>query len=113
MENGKRYFWLRLMADFFSQPRIKKLRRIAGGDTYTVIYLKLQLLSLQTDGVLFFEGIEESFAEELALTLDEDPENVAVTLRFLEAQQMLIQREDGWIYSTRGTGADRNGRRFC
>lgn len=95
MENGKRYFWLRLMADFFSQPRIKKLRRIAGGDTYTVIYLKLQLLSLQTDGVLFFEGIEESFAEELALTLDEDPENVAVTLRFLEAQQMLIQREDG------------------
>lgn len=57
--------------------------------------MKLQLLSLQTDGVLFFEGIEESFAEELALTLDEDPENVAVTLRFLEAQQMLIQREDG------------------
>lgn len=95
MENGKRYYWLRLMADFFSQPRIKKLRRIAGGDTYTVIYLKLQLLSLRTDGVLFFEGIEESFAEELALTLDEDPENVAVTLRFLEAQQMLVQRDDG------------------
>lgn len=95
MENGKRYYWLRLMADFFSQPRIKKLRRIAGGDTYTVIYLKLQLLSLRTDGVLFFEGIEESFAEELALTLDEDPENVSVTLRFLEAQQMLVQRDDG------------------
>ena len=92
---GKRYYWLRLMADFFSQPRIKKLRRIAGGDTYTVIYLKLQLLSLRTDGVLFFEGIEESFAEELALTLDEDPDNVAVTLRFLESQQMLIQGKDG------------------
>ena len=44
---NKRYYWLKLKDDFFRQPKIKKLRQIAGGDTYTVIYLKLQLLSLQ------------------------------------------------------------------
>jgi hypothetical protein len=30
---NKRYYWLRLKEDFFSQPYIKKLRKIAGGDT--------------------------------------------------------------------------------
>lgn len=87
----KRYYWLKLMSDFFGQPRIKKLRRIAGGDTYTIIYLKLQLLSLKTGAILSFEGIERTFSEELALTIDEDPENVDVTLKFLMSQGMLDQ----------------------
>ena len=91
----KRYYWLKLMADFFSQPRIKKLRRIAGGDTYTLIYLKLQLLSLRSNGVLRFEGIEDDFAEELALTIDEDPENVRVTIAFLQAQELMQGKGDG------------------
>ena len=91
MKENKRYYWLKLMADFFNQPRIKKLRKIAGGDTYTIIYLKMQLLSLKTDAILSFEGIENTFAEELALTMDEDPENVKVSLKFLEAQGMIEQ----------------------
>ena len=44
--NGKRYFWLKLDRHFFNNARIKKLRRLAGGDTYTIIYLKLLLLSI-------------------------------------------------------------------
>ena len=58
---SKRYYWLKLQKDFFTQPKIKKLRKIAGGDTYTIIYLKMQLLSLNNGGKLFFEGIEENF----------------------------------------------------
>ena len=42
----KRYFWLKLFEDFFSSKRIKKLRSLAGGDTYTIIYLKMQLKAL-------------------------------------------------------------------
>lgn len=91
----KRYYWLKLMADFFNQPRIKKLRRIAGGDTYTLIYLKLQLLSLRSDGVLRFEGIEDDFADELALTIDEEAENVRVTIAFLQAQGLMQGQGDG------------------
>lgn len=56
---------------------------MAGGDTYTIIYLKMQLLSLRTDGVLQWTGLEESFADELALDLDETPEDVEVTLLYL------------------------------
>ena len=62
---------------------MKKLRRIAGGDTYTIIYLKLQLLSLKDEGLLFYEGIEPTFYEEMALALDEDAENVENTIETL------------------------------
>ena len=65
----KKYYWLKLKNDFFRQKEIKKLRQIAGGDTYVIIYLKMQLLSLQNNGRLFFEGYEDTFANELALEL--------------------------------------------
>ena len=81
----RRYYWLKLQEDFFSSLRIKKLRKIAGGDTYTIIYLKMQLLSIRNGGILKYTGIESSFAEELALDLDEEVENVTVTLQYLLA----------------------------
>jgi len=84
MAEQKRLYWLKLKTDFFTSKEMKKLRKIAGGDTYTIIYLKLQLLSLQDGGTLYFDGVEESFAEELALILDEEPDNVKATLLFLE-----------------------------
>lgn len=86
---GKRYYWLKLPEDFFRQKPVKKLRKIAGGDTYTIIYLKMLLVSLKNDGKLFFDGVEENFCEELALELDEQEENVRVTVQFLMSQGLL------------------------
>ena len=83
MADAKRYYWLRLYDDFFGSKRIKKLRKMAGGDTYTIIYLKMQLVAMKTDGVLSWTGLEDSFAEELALDLDEEPDDVRVTLSYL------------------------------
>ena len=91
---AKRFYWLKLPDDFFRQKPIKKLRKIAGGDTYTVIYLKMLLLSIKQNGKLFFEGVEENFCEELALDLDEEVENVEVTVRFLLAQGLLKLMEE-------------------
>jgi predicted phage replisome organizer len=94
----RKYYWLKLKNDFFNQPRIKKLRRLAGGDTYTIIYLKMQLLSLENEGVLFFEGIEDDFIEELALTIDEDTENVRFTVMYLVNQGLLEEvRKDEYL----------------
>lgn len=80
---NKRYYWLQLSEGFFRDKKIKKLRKIAGGDTYTIIYLKLMLATMNTNGVLTYEGVEDSLAEEVALELDEDEENVQVTLNYL------------------------------
>ncbi len=86
---AKRYYWLKLKADWFSDKRIKKLRSIAGGDTHTNIYLKMMLLSLKDEGKLYFEGVEDNFASEIALALDEDAENVKLTLTFLHRHGLI------------------------
>lgn len=90
---SKKYYWLKLKTNWFSDKRIKKLRSIAGGDTYVVIYLKMMLLSLKDEGKLYFDGVEENFASELALELDEDAENVKVTLSFLQKNGLMELRE--------------------
>ncbi len=93
----KRYYWLKLKDDFFSDPRIKKLRRIARGDTYTVILLKLMLLTVKSDGLLVYEGIESTLALELALKMDEDDKNVEATLIYMQ-NMGLIQEVDDQTY---------------
>lgn len=90
-KTNKKYFWFKLKEDFFRNKKIKKLRRIAGGDTYTIIYLKMQLLSLKDGGNLYFEDVEETFAEEIALEIDEDVDNVKVTLMFLLKNGLIEQ----------------------
>lgn len=90
MEN-KRYFWLKLKKDFFSDNnKIKKLRKLAGGDTYTIIYLKMMLSTLESGGVITYEGIEPTLAEEIALSIDEEPDNVSVTVNFLLTYGLMI-----------------------
>ena len=96
--NNKKYYWLKLDRHFFGNARIKKLRRLAGGDTYTIIYLKLMLLSIEFDGLLVFEGIEETFEKEMALKLEEDEENVSITINYLKYQGLLEEKgEDGFL----------------
>ena len=95
---AKRYYWLKLHDDFFDTLRIKKLRRAQGGDTFALIYLKLLLKAIKTDGVLTFNGIEEELADELALDLGEEAENVRATLAFLESSGLMKRRRYGSAY---------------
>jgi len=89
-EKAKRYYWLKLPEDWFRQKSIKRLRQIAGGDTYTIIYLKMMLQSLKTGGKLFFDGYEDTFSDEIALDIDEDPANVKVTVNYLTNAGLLV-----------------------
>ena len=82
-KSTKRYYWIKLKQDFFGQKEIKKLRKLPGGDTLTIIFLKLQLLSLDNNGIIYFDGIENSFEEEIALEIDEEPDNVRFTISYL------------------------------
>ena len=100
MADTKKYYWLKLKNDFFTSKEMKKLRKIAGGDTYTIIYLKLQLLSLQDAGVLYFDGIEDSLAEELSLVIDEEPDNIQATLLFLNKCGLIETRNEHEILLT-------------
>ena len=98
MGENKKYFWLKLYNDFFSSKRIKRLRSLAGGDTYTIIYLKMQLKALKDDGYLYFDGVMDEFAEELALDIDENPDDVRVTIQYLLRVGLMESSEDGKEY---------------
>lgn len=112
MAEKKRYYWLKLQHDFFQSKRIKKLRKLAGGDTYTIIYLKMQLKAIMNDGVLTYTGIEPTFAEELALDIDEEPDNVLVTANYLLSCG-LMETVDGsdylLPYAIENTGSETSG----
>lgn len=85
----RRLYWLKLKESFFTDKAMKKLRRMAGGDTYTVIYLKMLLLGLKNNGRIYYDGVEDTFHEEIALELDEEPENVQFCMLFLEKNGLL------------------------
>jgi len=94
MSHNKKYYWLKLMKDFFIQAKIKKLRKLAGGDTYVIIYLKMMLLSINSDGIVVFESIEPTLEEELALVLDEDVDHVKFLIAFLVANNLIEQKSE-------------------
>ncbi|MGE5436583.1 MAG: phage replisome organizer N-terminal domain-containing protein, partial [Syntrophothermus sp.] len=87
----KTYYFLKLPSGFFKDRPLKKLRRMAGGAVYTIIYQKLLLLSLENEGKLFFEEIEETFEEEMALELDETIEDIQMTLIYLQKNNLIQQ----------------------
>lgn len=94
----KQYHWLRFYDDFFQDKRIKKLRQISGGDKFVVIYMQMLMKAINTNGLLYYEGVAESFCEELALDLGEQPDNVRITLEFLLKTGLLECASDGRQY---------------
>ena len=88
---------MQLSEEFFKSKEMKLLRRLPGGEEHTIIYLKLMLASLQDDGKIYFEGLADSLAEEMALIIDEDAEAVRMTLMFLE-QKKLLTTSDNFVY---------------
>ena len=93
-EGKKRYYWLKLQNDFFSRKEIKRLRRIAGGDTLTIIYLKMLCRSLKDNGKLYYDGLDNDFVSELAMDIDEDTENVQITVNYLIKTGLLEQIDE-------------------
>lgn len=100
-KENKRYFWIQLKKDFFDSKAMKKLRKVPGGDTYTIIYLKMMLQSLGNDnGKLMFEGYEDDFASEIALDIDEDEDAVAVAINILKKFGLIEMVSDTEMFMT-------------
>lgn len=91
---NKRYYWIQLTQDFFKSKEMKLLRKIAGGDTHTIIYLKMMLISLEDGGCIYYDGLADNLAEEIALMIDENVEDIKITLLFLESKGLLTRKSD-------------------
>ena len=98
MTNEKKYFWLKLKENFFDDKQIKYLRSLPDGDKVVITYLKMQLKSLKTDGILKYDKLLPTCEEELALMLDEDINIVKFTINALLQINAIEILEDSTIY---------------
>lgn len=91
---ARRYYWLRLTEDFFNQKEIRYLRK-SGGDPFVLLYQRILLLSLKTDGIVYFDGLEDDLAGELALELDEDEVKVRELLQCMSHIGLIREIQPG------------------
>lgn len=98
MKDNKKYYWLKLKEDFFDEKYIKALRKLPDGDALTIVYLKMQLKSLKTEGIIQYDHILPSAEEELALVLDEDVNIVRLTLSAIVNMGLVEQWENDTLY---------------
>lgn len=98
MADNKKYYWLKLKENFFDEKYIKALRKLPDGDALTIVYLKMQLKSLKTEGIIQYDHILPSAEEELALVLDEDVNIVRLTLTAIIKMGLVEKWENDTLY---------------
>ncbi len=88
----KRYYYVKLDENFLDDVNIKRLRKIAGGAEYVIVFLKMILKTIKTDGVVeVIDGAD--MVEEMALLLDEPKENVRFVLQYLQTYGLIEVHE--------------------
>ncbi|MDO9492482.1 phage replisome organizer N-terminal domain-containing protein [Acetobacterium sp.] len=92
----KKYYWLKLKENFFSDRVIRKMLKLDNGLGCMFVYLRMLLLAMDSIGYLVYEATEESMFEQLALELDEDPELIKETIDFCIKNGLLTI--DGDLY---------------
>ena len=98
MAQKSKYYWLKLKSDFFQQTHIKFLRKLPDGDRLVIVYLKMKLASLESDGLLKYKGFMGDYVEELALNLDEDIYIVKMCLATLQKMNLIELLEGNNVY---------------
>ena len=80
---GKRYYWLKLQVGFFQELIIKQLRTLSEGDSIVLLYLKLLLKAINTEGIIYYQHILPTLDEKIALDTGEKSALVKLTISAL------------------------------
>ena len=67
----KRYYWIKLKEDFFDDKYIRALRKMPNGDSLVIVYLRMQLKALKTDGIIHYAGLMPDNISELAMAMSQ------------------------------------------
>ena len=94
----KRYFCLKIKEDWFSGTTEKYLKSLPAGDSLLITYLKIQLMSLKTEGFLKYERLLPSAEEEIAMLIDEPVNNVRLLINVLLKTGAIERLDDNSLY---------------
>lgn len=93
---AKRYFWIRLMSDFFEKTEVRLIEKAPNGKEIILLYLKLLCKAIESKGYLLFNG--KAYNEDIiSLITDTDIDTVRTGLSLLE-DYGLIERRDNVFY---------------
>ncbi len=96
--SSRRFYWLKLPADFFDRFDIRYIRAQPDGDKVVVLYLKLLLRAVSTDGRIDLRDVEDDPAGNLALFLGEDIGTMEKALSLLQKFKLIEAQEPGRFY---------------
>lgn len=96
MASNKRYYWLKLHADFFDDPIIDIMSSLPDGDKVQLIYIKLLLKSLKGNGYICLPGLLPSMEEELAKFIGQDVTITKYAINILEKANLLERGAGDW-----------------
>ena len=83
MSENKRYYWYKMKTDFFDEMIIKFLKLQENGEAMILLFQRIMLYSLKTDGYLYYKKMLPTFEEELAMGIDEKADLVKKLLDIL------------------------------
>lgn len=95
---GKKYYWAKIMANFFDRLEIRQLRAMPGGigEILCLVAIRIQLSCLQDDGEIRYKGVCGNIEEEIALGIMEDQKNVELALNWLQKRGWAVKTEYGY-----------------
>lgn len=97
----KRFYWLKLKEDFFSDEAIRYIEEQDNGYKYSNIYLKLLLKSIDGQGVLIRKVGSRLIPYDVAAIAKmtgHDQDTVRVAMKLLEELGMVERMESGALY---------------
>ncbi len=89
----ERHYQFCLRNDFFTEPVVKKLQKQINGDTCIIAYIRLMQKTVETYGVIAYEGLEPSIEHEIALKFDEPYEAICTLFLVLQEYKLLVQMD--------------------
>lgn len=78
---------------YFNDLAQKKMRKQQDGLLLQVIYLKLMLLSCNSNGLIMYQGIYDTLSQEIAETINESEQDIEKALAYYEQNNLLQYQE--------------------
>lgn len=93
MAKERRYYWLKLPQIHFDTIIQKKMRKQPNGVMLQIIYLKLMLQALNTEGVIYYQGVYNTLEQEIAEAINEDLNDVEKALKYFIDERLAAFKE--------------------
>ena len=98
MSTPKKYHWFKMKSDFFENISIKLLKNQKKGDTLILVFLKVILYSLKTDGYLYYKKMMPTFQEELALGVGVKTSIIKELMTYLQEFDVIEKIDENTYY---------------